>query len=277
MAILYHDIEDDGLYDGYEEKTYFQEKGAKGEREIRDLLLESLSGKYLVLNSIYTRTDDGDFTEIDHILLHPKFILCIETKYYSGDMRAIDIETWEQRNRKSGETIKIDSPQQQSVHHAYSLKGYLESIDIHIPVYTVVVFVNDKTTSFDEKSDQYYKSECPVIYKKNLLHLIEVIEHRHLQEEEYATNTRHIAEQILDEHQGIKNSQLFWYKKGAMNEDDRDAQYYLGLMYLNGYYEDGERLVRIKSNERAAIYWLTKASKRGHKLARQALNRYYKN
>ena len=277
MAVLYHDIENDGLYDGYKENNYLQEKGAKGEQAVRDLLVESLSEEYLVLNSIYSRTDDGDFTEIDHVLLHSKFILCIETKHYSGDMKALDLETWEQRNRKNGETIKIDSPQQQSVHHAYSLNGYLESIDIQIPIYTVVVFVNDKTVSFDESSDQYYKSECPVIYMKNLLHLIEVLEHLHLNDQGNSTDVKNIADQILDEHQGIKNSQLFWCKKSAMNENDREAQYILGQMYLSGYYEEGDRLIRIKSNERAALYWLTKASKRGHKLARQALNRYYNN
>lgn len=272
VAILYKDIEFDGLYDGFEEKDY-KTKGEKGEELVKKEILEVLPDTYYLLNGVYTRTEDGDFTEIDHIIVHPKFLICIETKNYTGDLEAIDEETWGKRYRDK--YIKIDSPQQQAVHHAYSLKNYLESIGLYIPIYTVVLLVNPKRCRFDSKSDKHYKSECPVIFKKDIVHLVDIIE-KHTQQSK-TFDVKHLSDQILDEHEGIKNSQLFWFKKSAMLEQDREAQYHLGLMYLNGYYEEDGRLVQIKQNEKAGIYWLSKASKQGHKLAKQAIRQFYQN
>ncbi|MEX3625440.1 NERD domain-containing protein [Viridibacillus arvi] len=276
MGILYKDIEYDGLYEGYEEKNHFQEKGEEGERKVRDELVNSLSDSYSILNSVYTRTEEGDFTEIDHIVLHPKFILCIETKYYSGELDVIDAETWGKRSN-NGEYTKIDSPQQQAVHHAYSLKSYLESIGIHMTIYTIVVLVNHKSSSYNRDTDQFYKSECPVIFKKDLAHLIEIIEKQSAGSYPVQHSLNEIADQIIDEHEGIKSSQLFWYKKLAMKDNDREAQYQLGKMYLSGYYQEEGRLVQVKQNEKAAIFWLSKASKKGHKLARQSIRQHFQN
>ena len=276
MAILYKDIDNDGLYDGYDDKNYFQEKGEQGERDVRDMLIKSLPDTYLLLNNLYTLTEEGDFTELDHILIHPKFILCVETKYLSGDLSALDIETWQQVNRRSGNIIKIDSPQQQAVHHAFSLQSYLEMINIQIPIYTVVVLVDHKVSSFEQETDKYYQSECPVIFKKDLIHLVEIIENQFVNPGHTSYNPKGVADQILAEHEGIKSSQLFWYKKQAMKEDNREAQYQLGKMYLVGYYEENGRAVQIKQNERSALFWLSKASKKGHKLARQKISEYYK-
>lgn len=274
MATLYKDIDYDGLYEGYEEKNYYQEKGEEGERKVRDELVNSLSDSYYLLNTIYTRTEEGDFTEIDHIVLHPQFILCIETKHFSGDLEAVDKETWGKTTRK-GEYSKIDSPQQQAVHHACSLQHYLEEIGIHMNIYTVVVLVNPRSSSFARETDQFYQSDCPVIYKKDLTHLIELIEKQCADILPTTRSLTDIADQIIDEHEGIKSSQLFWFKKLAMKENDREAQYKLGEMFLNGYYEEDGRLVQIKQNERAAIFWLSKASRKGHKLAKQAIKQHF--
>lgn len=276
MAILIKDLDNDGLYDGYEEKSYFQEKGVIGEKQVRDELLSTLSDSYNILNGIYTCTEEGDFTEIDHIVLHPKFILCIETKYYSGELEVIDHSTWGKRN-KEGEYTKIDSPQQQAIHHAYSLKGYLERVGIQVNIYSVVVLVNHKTSSFNRDTDNCYQSECPVVFKKDLTHLIEIIERQCEGLKPVLHSLKEAAGHIIAEHEGIKSSQLFWYKKLAMLENDREAQYQLGKMLLKGYYQEGERLVKIKQNERAAIFWLNKASRQGHKLARQSIKQYYRN
>jgi Nuclease-related domain/Sel1 repeat len=271
MAILYKDIEPDGLYDGYEETDY-KIKGEKGEELVKNEILRTLSDSYYLLNNIYTRTEDGDFTEIDHILVHPQFVVCLETKNYSGELEAIDKETWGKRYRDK--YIKIDSPQQQAVHHAYSLKNYLESIDIKTNIYTVVLLVNDKYCTFNYESDRYYQSECPVIFKKDIKYLMEIIEKQNRQSNTF--DIQKVSDQIIDEHEGIKNSQLFWFKKLAMLENDREAQYQLGKMYLNGYYEEDGRLIQIRQNEKAAIFWLNKASKQGHKLAKQAIRQYFR-
>lgn len=271
MAVLYKDIDSDGLYDGFEERDY-KTKGEKGEELVKKEILQFLSDSYYLLNSIYTRTEDGDFTEIDHIIAHPKFLVCLETKNYTGDLEVIDEETWGKRYRDK--YTKIDSPQQQAVHHAYSLKSYLESIDLNIPIYTVVVLVNHNRCSFDYESESHYQSECPVIFKKDIVHLIDIIERQTKQANSF--DIKHVSDQIIDEHEGIKNSQLFWFKKLAMHESDREAQYQLGKMYLTGYYEEDGRLVQIKQNERAAIYWLNQASKQGHSLAKQSIRKYFK-
>lgn len=271
MAVLYKDIDSDGLYDGFEERDY-KTKGEKGEELVKKEIMQSLPDTYYLLNSVYTRTEDGDFTEIDHIIAHPNFLVCLETKHYTGDFEAIDEETWGKRYRDK--YVKIDSPQQQAVHHAFSLKNYLESINLNINIYTVVILVNEKRCSFEYESEKHYKSECPVIFKKDIVHLMDIIEKQNNQGKSF--DIKHVADQIIDEHEGIKNSQLFLCKKSAMHEHEREAQYQLGLMYLNGYYEDEGRLVQIKQNEKAGIYWLNKASKQGHTLARQSIRQYYK-
>lgn len=276
MTILFKDIENDGLYEGQGEKNYYQDKGEKGEKQISEKLMNSLSNDYGLLNGVYVRTDDGDFTELDHILLHPQFILCIETKFFSGDLRALDVETWEQTNRKNGKTTKIDSPQQQAVHHAFSLKSYLDSIDITLPIFTVVVLVDAKGSMFDKESDTFYLSECPVITSDNLIHLIEIMEHQ-TNSNTTSYEISKLSSEIQNEHEGIKNSKLFWYKKEAMNKNDREAQFFLGHMYLMGYYEGENNVVQVKQNEKAALYWLNKASKKGHQIARKTIRQYFKN
>lgn len=277
MTILFKNFEDDGLYEVQGEKNYYQQKGEDGEKQVSMSLMNTLSNDFGLLNSVYIPTVEGDFTEIDHILLHPQFILCIETKFFSGNLRALDKETWEQTNRRNGSVTKIDSPQQQAVHHAFSLKSYLEMIDIHIPIFTVVVLVDKKGSKFEKESDTFYLEECPVIYASNLFHLVEVIEY---QLSTVSTNNYPItklASEIQSEHEGIKNSKLFWHKKKAMNENEREAQFFLGHMYLVGYYEEDTKVIQVKQNEKAALYWLSKASKKGHQLAKKTLRQYFKN
>ncbi|WP_121616623.1 NERD domain-containing protein [Virgibacillus halodenitrificans] len=272
MAILYKDIDNNGLYDGFNENDY-KTKGEKGEELVKKEIMQCLPDSYYLLNGIYTRTDDGDFTEIDHIIAHPKFLICVETKNYSGELEAINEETWGKRYKDK--YVKIDSPQQQAVHHAFSLQNYLETVNLNIPIYTVVLLVNHKRCSFDNDSEKHYKSECPVVFKKDIVHLLEIIEEQTKHGESF--DIKLLSDHIVDEHEGIKNSLLFGCKKAAMQEHDCEAQYQLGLMYLKGHYEDNGRLVQIKQNERAGIYWLNKASKQGHKLAKQSIRQYYKN
>jgi hypothetical protein len=273
MAILYKDKELDGLYDEYD-TSYAKEKGDKGERIISNELVKQLSEQYRILNSVYVRTDDCDFTEVDHIVIHDKFILCIETKNISGNLRPIDEETWEKMNF-NGETLRIDSPQQQSLHHALSLRQFLKDHGIPAYVFSVVVLVNPKICTFDHEADTFYPNKCPVIFKQDLVPLIQYIE----KQCDGIPNlpVQQVLDYILDEHEGIKNSPLFWCKKLAMNEGDPEAQYQLGKMYMTGYFDDGERLLKVKQNERAALYWYSRAKKQGHPLAKKELQLYYKN
>lgn len=273
MALLYKDKELDGLYDEYDTGRA-KSKGNKGEEMVSADLVEVLPNTYTLLNDVYVRTNDGDFTEIDHILIHDKFIVCIETKNITGDFRVIDEETWEKVNYK-GESMKIDSPQQQSLHHAISLKSFLKEHELSAYVFSVVALVNPKITTFDYSSDVFYSNECPVVFRKDLASVIQYIES--FTSEIPALPTKELIDLIASEHEGIKESSLFWCKKLAMNEDDPESQYQLGKMYMTGYFDDGTRLLQVKQNERAALYWYSKAKKQGHPLAKKDLQLYYKN
>ena len=273
MAILYKDKEEDGFYDEYASGRS-NDKGIKGEKLVSDAMITGLSDSFTLLNDVYVRTQEGGYTEIDHILLHEKFIVCIETKNISGELIPIDEETWEKVNF-NGESTLIDSPQQQSLHHAISLKRFLKEHKISSYVFAFVVLVNPKASSFNKEADTFYLQECPVIYKNELIHFIKYIES---QLENSATiQQQHIAELIIDEHEGIKQSALFWCKKLATHENDPEAQYQLGKMYMMGYFEEDNRLIKVIQNERAALYWYGKAKRQGHALARKDLQLYYKN
>ncbi len=273
MAILYKDKEQDGLYDEYASGRS-KNKGNKGEKMVSDELVKKLSNSFIILNDVYVRTDDYSFTEIDHIVIHDKFIVCIETKNISGELIPIDEETWEKVNYE-GESMQIDSPQQQSLHHAMSLKKFLKVHKVSSYIFTIVVLVNPKSCSFDYDSDIFYPKECPVVFKKDVVSIIKYIESQCDGVSDLPT--KQVIDLIVDEHEGIKQSSLFWCKKLATHENDPEAQYQLGKMYMTGYHDDGNRLLRVTQNERAALFWYGKAKRQGHPLAKQDLQLYYKN
>lgn len=58
--------------------------GEKGENEVRNLIKDLPSNRYVVLNDVYLPMDDGEITQIDHIVVSRFGIFVIETKNWRG-------------------------------------------------------------------------------------------------------------------------------------------------------------------------------------------------
>lgn len=261
MAILVKDKDKDNLYEGFNEE-HLQEKGDLGEAIISAILNKYLSDAYSVLNDILVRTEEGDMTQVDHLVIHPQFAVSIETKNISGSWSAVDNDIWEKINN-SGSNFKMNSPQLQSVTHTMHLESFLRDYSITVPIYALVVLVNDRSSAFMVDSDFFYQEECPVIYGKELIPYILRKEFEHSSTNSEKIDTEKVIRLILQEHNGIKESPLYLCKKAALNNDP-EAQYLLGEMYLKGYFESGSFVVRVSKDEKKGINWISRSAKQGY-------------
>ena len=65
-------------------KAYFpQIKGSIGEKRIHRVL-EKLGEEYRIFNDIYVPKQDGQLTQVDHVVVSKYGVFVIETKNYSG-------------------------------------------------------------------------------------------------------------------------------------------------------------------------------------------------
>ncbi|KYD08267.1 hypothetical protein B5V88_14195 [Heyndrickxia sporothermodurans] len=182
------------------------ERGLMGEKIISEVLQKYLPSYYRIIDDIFVRTEDFEMTQVDHLLIHPQFIVCIETKNLSGALSSVDEEVWEQKNYK-GEVYSMNSPQLQSLTHTMHLTSFLTSMSITIPIYSVVVLLSNKVCQFDVKSDMYYQDKCPVLYGKELVPFV-LKKEKELQEKGHLFDVQEVTNLLISEHQGIMDSPL---------------------------------------------------------------------
>ncbi|MGG6448305.1 nuclease-related domain-containing protein [Pseudobacillus badius] len=265
MAIILKERDEEQLYEGRTD-TFVKQAGDLGEDIICSILEKNLSDNYLLINDLFVRTKEFDMTQLDHALIHESFILCIETKHYSGEAKALDSNTWELNGRNKNYTL--NSPQLQSLTHAMHLSSFLKEYNINLPIYAAVVLVSDNRCTFNQTSDTYFREKCPVIYGKELIPFIRCIEDKCKQVNQ-KQDTKKVADLILSEHEGIKGSTLYQCKKAAVNENDQEALFLLGKMFIQGFFQYGdEAAVRVKKDEKAGRMYLRKAMNLGYQSAR---------
>ena len=120
-----------------EEKEHGAElKGCKGESAVTDYIEENFGHKVFLINDINI-TDGKRNAQIDHVLICPQGIFCLETKNYSGAYHYVNHGQW--AFYKNGKPVYVNSAQGQSVYHANVLRDVLGG---RLRIIPVVVFAN---------------------------------------------------------------------------------------------------------------------------------------
>ncbi|MFT8314149.1 MAG: nuclease-related domain-containing protein [Clostridium sp.] len=124
--------------------------GIQGEKDIAELLA-TLNNKYIVYNDIVIGGKEKG-AQIDHLVLSPYGIFCIETKNMKGMITGKeDDKEWThikvmQGGKKSEK--KFYNPCKQSRGHVNAVKNILRHSDfMNTPVYSVVTFSSNKDTN----------------------------------------------------------------------------------------------------------------------------------
>lgn len=124
--------------------------GIQGEKEIAELLA-TLNNKYIVYNDIVIGGKEKG-AQIDHLVLSPYGIFCIETKNMKGIITGKEEDKeWTQIKVMQGgkkSEKKFYNPCKQSRGHVNAVKNILRHSDfMNTPVYSVVTFSSNKDTN----------------------------------------------------------------------------------------------------------------------------------
>ncbi|HEY3376206.1 MAG TPA: nuclease-related domain-containing protein [Armatimonadota bacterium] len=116
--------------------------GYGGERAV-DRVLRALPDDYLLFNGL-TLWVDGRQAQLDHVLLSPYGLWCVETKSLRGAVYGTETEKrWQQVKRSdSGRHYRnaFYSPVRQNATHCRRLHAYLLRHGLHVAVRSLIVF-----------------------------------------------------------------------------------------------------------------------------------------
>lgn len=142
-------------------------KGWLGEKQVSNLLNKLDPENYILLNDLYIPKENGQTTQIDHILISHKGLFVIETKNYKGwIMGSENNQYWTQVIYKRKE--KLYNPIWQNSGHIKALKDYLGDVLNDVPVYSVIVFGKQADLKFEHPF-----TKAKVIKSEQLLSVIE--------------------------------------------------------------------------------------------------------
>nr|WP_285847964.1 MULTISPECIES: NERD domain-containing protein [unclassified Mesobacillus] len=123
-----------------------------------------------MMNDIYLPKENGQTTQIDHILISPKGLFVIETKNYKGWITGSEhSQSWNQTNYKRKD--KFYNPIWQNSGHIKALQTQLGDLAADLPIHSIIVFGKEATLKFKEPFKNAY-----VIKSGELLSTIQQIE-----------------------------------------------------------------------------------------------------
>ncbi|MBQ9265717.1 MAG: NERD domain-containing protein [Bacilli bacterium] len=126
-------------------------KGKIGEYRV-NRILKKLSKKFggEVISDVIIPGEDGKTSQIDHIYFSEYGILVIETKNYAGRIYGNDTQRERTQVFVYGKVKnKLYNPVKQNATHIYRLK---ELIDVKLPFFSIVIFVNNNIDYIDSDS-----------------------------------------------------------------------------------------------------------------------------
>ncbi|MDP4145237.1 MAG: nuclease-related domain-containing protein [Bacillota bacterium] len=144
--------------------------GIEGEMKVANLL-EQLPNEYIVYNDI-TIGNNQKGAQVDHLVISPYGLFCIETKNMKGTIIGNENEEyWTQKKRGGGDNIyekQFYNPCKQSSGHVKSIKYILKNPVFNgVPIYSVVVFTADQETTLHIES-----RNTPVLKASSILDYI---------------------------------------------------------------------------------------------------------
>lgn len=130
-------------------------KGWFGEKKISNRLKKLESDKYIVLNDLLLKTEDGNTSQIDHLVISAYGIFVIETKNYKGWIFGNEkSDNWTQAIYSKKNYFR--NPVKQNWSHIYALKSILKCYN-NVRYIPVVVFTGSAVL-------KNIVSNAPVIY-----------------------------------------------------------------------------------------------------------------
>lgn len=106
-----------------------------------------------VVNNLMIENENGQTSQIDHIVINKNGVFVIETKNYSGRIYGNDNQLqWTQVLNYGRVKNKFYNPVKQNATHIYRIK---QKVDINVPFYSVIVFVKNNIDYIE--SDKVFK------------------------------------------------------------------------------------------------------------------------
>ncbi|WP_339063485.1 nuclease-related domain-containing protein [Tepidibacillus marianensis] len=129
---------------------------------------KKLPDDYLILNDVTVKVNDKE-VQIDHILVSPYGVWCVETKSHLGRIYGKEQDkNWTQKKKSDGGKIYTKSfynPVTQNAVHSRRVEDFLkQKIGLNVPVKSVIVF-----TSADQLN---VHTTTPVVTPKKLISTI---------------------------------------------------------------------------------------------------------
>lgn len=119
--------------------------GYKGEKTVSNILKRIAKNRFVVMNDVMLPLYD-DLTQIDHVVIGPFGVICIETKNHSGKItgKTEDIY-WKQR--LGFKTYTFHNPLTQNFIHIQTIRYFLHKENVlNVPIYNLVVFSSDNVS-----------------------------------------------------------------------------------------------------------------------------------
>lgn len=144
-------------------------KGKHGEKltekELKKVNFFGRKGK--TLRNVYIPKENGETSEIDVMFICQKGIFVFESKNYSGWIFGNEKDQYWTASLASGQKNRFYNPIKQNRTHLKWLSNYLSSLDVEVPLFSVIVFSErcelKKITTFSTdinviKRDNTYKT-----------------------------------------------------------------------------------------------------------------------
>lgn len=143
-------------------KMKIRYSGWKGEMIVSRLLKKIAKNRFIVMNDIMLPLYNN-MTQIDHLVIGPFGVMCVETKNHSGVIKgSMDDVYWKQR--LGFRTRSFYNPLSQNQTHVHAVHYFLRKEGLHhVPVYNLVVFSSNNVSI---KLNEDHLPVIPVHYLK---------------------------------------------------------------------------------------------------------------
>lgn len=123
-------------------------RGKRGENRVKWVIGETIENEQYVINDLIV-SNNGNTTQIDHIVINPRGVFVIETKNYSGEIYGSENQReWTQVLAYGNIKNKLYNPLKQNATHVYNVKRIVGNLPIH----SLVVFVQNNTYHIEAKN-----------------------------------------------------------------------------------------------------------------------------
>ena len=123
-------------------------RGKRGENRVKWVIGETIENEQYVINDLIV-SNNGNTTQIDHIVINPRGVFVIETKNYSGEIYGSENQReWTQVLAYGNVKNKLYNPLKQNATHVYNVKKIVGNLPIH----SLVVFVQKNTYHIEAKN-----------------------------------------------------------------------------------------------------------------------------